>query len=425
MTIPTYKIIIVGDNGVGKYAFLNMLISHLFKSDVKMTIGVDFAVKTLEIDGKKIKLQIWHLGGEERLRFLLPTYARGTNGALFMYDVTNYSSLAHIDDWLLAARKEIKSEQEVFPIIVVGNKADLEDKREVVGEEGINIARSMGVDGFIECSAKTGENVEETIDALTRLMMQRSRILIEKHSQNTIEIPKLAQRKKTKFKVNEYLTLRLEKDKTNIYVDEKLFKQCKYLLLNVPIDNNKDYNEIESIDEAAGKLDNSMERSGVYNRKLTPETEFWGHCSNMQAWYENDYDTRMIHRYLAFPLLKALMKAGDRNAKRVFKEEIARRIESGHPSTVWYLIYEGYLEYFNREELNTILKKPKFIKNLPKWYLENCIPKWLTKRIKVNIRAIFNDLKCPYCNTKIKKSSIQRILKGESLRCEFCYSNLF
>jgi Ras-related protein Rab-1A len=142
-----------------------------------MTIGVDFEVKSMEINEKKVKLQIWDFGGEERFRFLLPTYVRGANGALFMYDVTNYSSLAHIDDWLLVIRKEIKSDQDNFPIIVVGGKADLIEDREVTGEEGINIAKSRGVEGFIECSSKSGENVEETFDALTRIMMQKSSLI--------------------------------------------------------------------------------------------------------------------------------------------------------------------------------------------------------------------------------------------------------
>lgn len=142
-----------------------------------MTIGVDFEVKSLESNGKKVKLQIWDFGGEERFRFLLPTYVRGANGALFMYDVTNYSSLAHIDDWLLVVRKEVKTEHDTFPIIVVGGKADLLDDREVTGDEGINIAKSRGVDGFIESSSKTGENVEETFSALTRLMVKKSNIL--------------------------------------------------------------------------------------------------------------------------------------------------------------------------------------------------------------------------------------------------------
>lgn len=172
----TYKVVIFGDAGTGKTTLTQRFLTNLFKSDSKMTIGVDFEVKSLEIEEKKVKLQIWDFGGEERFRFLLPTYVRGANGALFMYDVTNYSSLAHIDDWLLVVKKEIRAEDQ-FPVIVVGGKADLVDDREVSGEEGINISKSRGVDGFIECSSKTGENVEETFQALTRLMMQRSNLL--------------------------------------------------------------------------------------------------------------------------------------------------------------------------------------------------------------------------------------------------------
>lgn len=173
----TYKVVICGDAGTGKTTLTHRFLTNLFKSDSTMTIGVDFEVKSLEVEDKRVKLQIWDFGGEERFRFLLPTYVRGANGALFMYDVTNYSSLAHIDDWLVVIKKEIKVEQDQFPIIVVGGKADLIDDREVTGDEGINIAKSRGVEGFIECSSKTGENVEETFEALTRLMMQKSDLL--------------------------------------------------------------------------------------------------------------------------------------------------------------------------------------------------------------------------------------------------------
>ncbi|MFW9939436.1 MAG: Rab family GTPase [Candidatus Thorarchaeota archaeon] len=173
----TYKVVLLGDKGVGKKTLAQKFLTNLFKSDTKMTIGVDFEVKSLEIQGKKIKLHIWFYGGAERFRFLIPTYVRGANGIFLMYDVTNYSSLVHIDEWLSLIRKEIKSEQDSFPVIIVGNKADIEDEREVAGEEGIDFAKSRGVDGFIECSAKTGEQVEEAFDALTRLMMQRSHLI--------------------------------------------------------------------------------------------------------------------------------------------------------------------------------------------------------------------------------------------------------
>ena len=166
----TFKIIIFGDVGCGKVELTQRFLTNLFVSDQTMTIGVDFEVKSLTVDGYKVKLQIWDFGGEERFRFLLPTYVRGARGGIFIYDITNYSSLAHIDDWLSIIRREIRAE-DIFPIIVVGNKAHLVNDREVLSKEAIRIAKSRGVNGFIEVSAKTGENVEKAFEALTRLML--------------------------------------------------------------------------------------------------------------------------------------------------------------------------------------------------------------------------------------------------------------
>jgi small GTP-binding protein len=171
----TFKIVIFGDPNVGKETLTQRYLTNLFVSDSKMTIGVEFEVKSLIVDKQKVKLQIWDFGGEERFRFLLPTYVRGARGGIFMYDITNYSSIAHIDDWLTVIRKEIRKE-DLFPIIVVGGKADMAENREVPASEGIKIAKSRGVDGFIEISTKTGENVEAAFEALTRLMLNDARI---------------------------------------------------------------------------------------------------------------------------------------------------------------------------------------------------------------------------------------------------------
>ncbi len=169
----TFKIIIFGDAGCGKTTLTQRFLTNLFVSDQTMTIGVDFEVKSLIVDEQKVKLQIWDFGGEERFRFLLPTYVRGARGGLFLYDITNFSSIAHIDDWLSVIRKEIRAE-DVFPIIVVGGKADLVESREVSSAEGIKIAKLRNVNGFIETSSKTGENVEKTFEALTRLMLDKA-----------------------------------------------------------------------------------------------------------------------------------------------------------------------------------------------------------------------------------------------------------
>ena len=169
----TFKIIIFGDAGCGKTTLTQRFLTNLFVSDQTMTIGVDFEVKSLTVDEQKVKLQIWDFGGEERFRFLLPTYVRGARGGLFLYDITNFSSIAHIDDWLSVIRKEIRAE-DAFPIIAVGGKADLVESREVSSEEGIKIAKSRNVNGFIETSSKSGENVEKTFEALTRLMLREA-----------------------------------------------------------------------------------------------------------------------------------------------------------------------------------------------------------------------------------------------------------
>lgn len=156
------------------------------------------------------------------------------------------------------------------------------------------------------------------------------------------------------FKVNEYITLKLENAQTIIYVNGKRFNQCKFLLLNIPVDEIKSFDEIKSIDEAAERLDRSMEGNEQYKFEIPSETEFWGHCSNFQVWAEKNYDTRLLHRNIAFPLLKKLADAGDPVASIVIKEEIGKRIESGNLSVIYYLIKEGYLNYLNKEEKNLI-----------------------------------------------------------------------
>ncbi len=154
------------------------------------------------------------------------------------------------------------------------------------------------------------------------------------------------------FKINQHLKLKLEGGRTNIYVNNRLFRQCMYLLLNIPVDRIEDYDEIESIDEAAIKLNRSMERD---HRKVPPETEFWGHCSNIQAWVDNKYDTRILHRNLAFPLLKALVDVGDPIARSKFKEEIAIRYATGHPTVIRFLTQNGYLHYLTEDEFESML----------------------------------------------------------------------
>jgi len=164
------------------------------------------------------------------------------------------------------------------------------------------------------------------------------------------------------FRVNKFLTLRLENGKNNIYVNGHLFTHCKYILTRARVDdifNNESVDELSdsSVDTIAESLDHSMENNKLNVIDLPEETKFWVHCSNLQLWAENNYDTRLLHSNLAFPLLKKLTDIGDPLAKRVFKEEIAKRLSHPFFPVIKYLINEGYVRYLDEGELNALLKK--------------------------------------------------------------------
>ena len=162
------------------------------------------------------------------------------------------------------------------------------------------------------------------------------------------------ERPKKEYQINDYLTLKLENKATTIYVDGKQFIQCKFLLITIPSDKVRDFDDIESIDEAAERLNHDLEFQNKI--KIPPETEFWAHCSNLQVWAEYNYNPRLLHSNLAYPLLEAITDAGDPIAKEVFKREIILRFESFNFSTQQYLIENGYLNYFNKEERNEVSK---------------------------------------------------------------------
>jgi len=156
-----------------------------------------------------------------------------------------------------------------------------------------------------------------------------------------------------KFQINNFIELRLEEGRSNIYVNNQYFSQSKYILLRktlFEIESEKIL-DVDSIDELAEQLDDSLKQILPEEIDIPVETQFWGHCSNIQAWAEHDYNSKLLHSNLSFPLLKRLTEVGDSKARRVFKDEIAERFASKHKSVSLYLITEGYLNFFNDEEL--------------------------------------------------------------------------
>ncbi|MHA1147223.1 MAG: Rab family GTPase [Promethearchaeota archaeon] len=169
------KLCIFGDGGVGKTTLVQKYLTGLFTPDTRLTVGVDFHVKKLKIDDISVTLQIWDFAGEDRFRFLLPSYLRGANGGIFMYDITRFTSLKNMSAWMDALKKNPVFND--LPLFLVGGKADLAHKRSIETDYGKEIAIERGFKGFAECSAKTGANVELIFEAITKIMLKNAGML--------------------------------------------------------------------------------------------------------------------------------------------------------------------------------------------------------------------------------------------------------
>ncbi len=164
-----FKVLLLGDAGVGKMTLVSKYMSGFYLEDLKQTIGVNIYTRDQEVDGQKVTLKIWIMARKERFRFLLSRYCIGANGTFILYDITNRNTLEHIPEWTQILRKEVGD----IPIMLMGMKLDLEESRSVSREKALEIAKSEGIDEYIECSTKTGENIEKAFETLTRLILQQ------------------------------------------------------------------------------------------------------------------------------------------------------------------------------------------------------------------------------------------------------------
>uniref|UniRef100_A0A0A9X7Z9 Ras-related protein ORAB-1 n=1 Tax=Lygus hesperus TaxID=30085 RepID=A0A0A9X7Z9_LYGHE len=152
-----FKILLIGDSGVGKSCLLHRFADGVYNDTYISTIGVDFKIRTIELDGKVIKLQIWDTAGQERFRTITSSYYRGANGIIIVYDVTEPSSFTHVRAWL--SEIEHYASENVSKLLV-GNKCDLPSRRQVDAEEAKQFAEKLQIP-FLEASAKQNTNVEE------------------------------------------------------------------------------------------------------------------------------------------------------------------------------------------------------------------------------------------------------------------------
>ena len=162
----TFKVILLGDASVGKTRFTKRYCINLFNPSERLTIGVDFYVKTIDLHGKKIKLQIWDIGVEERFRFLLPTYCLGANAAFILYDITRPQTLDSISEWT----NIVLQKGGFIPIGLVGMQLHKEIDRKATREEALKKVKRLNMDFYVEASAKTGQNIEKIFQVLIDIL---------------------------------------------------------------------------------------------------------------------------------------------------------------------------------------------------------------------------------------------------------------
>lgn len=171
-SIQTFKLILIGDSGVGKSSLLTRYVNDVYNTSFMSTIGIDFKVKTIELEGKKIKLQIWDTAGQERFRKIVSSYYRGAQGIAFVFDLTDSKSFNNLAYWISDVKKQIEDDSHIKTILI-GTKADLIGKHPDtnVNQKYIhNFLKSTSMP-YVETSANTGIGVNSAFEQLAKQLL--------------------------------------------------------------------------------------------------------------------------------------------------------------------------------------------------------------------------------------------------------------
>lgn len=169
------KILTAGDGGVGKTTLLHRYVNNRFIADTSMTIGVQFHLKNINFGGIECTLQLWDFGGQDRFRFLLPTYASGAKGALLLFDLTRLNTTFSLEtSWLPIVRREDPN----LPVILLGTKKDMVDTNFPTIDEGFGeeFCKAQNLHGYVKTSSKTGEKVDEAFRMLVKKIFDANQI---------------------------------------------------------------------------------------------------------------------------------------------------------------------------------------------------------------------------------------------------------
>lgn len=181
-----FKLLLIGDSGVGKSCLLLRFADDSYVDSYISTIGVDFKIRTIELDGKAIKLQIWDTAGQERFRTITSSYYRGAHGIIIVYDVTDMDSFNNVKQWLSEIDKYASDN---VSKLLVGNKCDLTEKRAVDQQMAKSFADELGIP-FLETSAKDASNVEQAFLTMAGEVKRRmaSQLTEGNRKANTVEM---------------------------------------------------------------------------------------------------------------------------------------------------------------------------------------------------------------------------------------------
>ena len=163
------KVIIIGDSGVGKTNIMSKFLKNKFMEESKATVGVEFGSKLFDLNGHKIKAQIWDTAGQEKYKSITGAYFKGSKGALVVYDITQKSTYESLEKWV----NDLKSAGDPkITIILIGNKSDLEENRQVSKEQGEEKAKSFGC-AFLETSALSGDNIDKAFNMMVKEIFEK------------------------------------------------------------------------------------------------------------------------------------------------------------------------------------------------------------------------------------------------------------
>ena len=166
---PHFKVLVLGDPSVGKSCFLIRYTDDTFQDVYLSTIGMDCKYKDVVLEeDKSIRLQIWDTAGQDRFRSITKNLYKGASGIMLIYDITNRKSFDNVKTWVNSIREEVSNK---VVIVLIGNKVDLEKKRQVETEKGEKIADEFDMP-FFECSALTGENINKAFETLAKKLVE-------------------------------------------------------------------------------------------------------------------------------------------------------------------------------------------------------------------------------------------------------------